>query len=481
MSREIIPIILCGGSGTRLWPLSRELYPKQFLSLTGDNSLLQKTVLRVSGAQGMESPLMICNEEHRFLVAQQLEECGISPLSILLEPCVRSTAPAVALGAIKILQQNENAIVVVLSSDHVISSEQRFVDVLQSAVALAENDHLVTFGVKPTGPEICYGYIKKGDEINSGLNQVEGYKVNEFVEKPGLETARQYLQSRDYYWNSGMFVFKAINYLEELGKYRPDILIACQQAMAGESHDADFTRIDRSAFEKCPTDSIDYAVMEKTDTSAMVILDTGWSDVGSWSSLWDVQGKTSENNVTVGDVIVEKVRNSYIHSEHRLVAAVGVENLIIVETADAVLVADKEKSQEVKKIVDQLKSNGREEQVSHKKVFRPWGFYESLDAGEKFRVKRICVNPGASLSLQLHRHRAEHWVVVAGVAKVNNGDKEFLLKENESTYIPIGVKHRLENPGEIALEIIEVQSGAYLSEDDIVRFEDIYGRSDRFT
>lgn len=469
---QVVPVILCGGAGTRLWPMSRELYPKQFLSLVDDMSLLQNTLKRVAKYKNIVSPLVVCNEDHRFLVAQQIHELDISPRSIMLEPIARNTAPAITIAALKLLNQGADQIMAVFPSDHVITDETTFLDGLEKAAALARKGYLVTFGVTPGSPEIGYGYMEKGKSIETG------YQVKAFVEKPDVETARKYLDSGDYYWNSGMFVFTAKNYVEELEKHRPDILSACRKAIEGESEDADFSRVDGNAFKECPSDSIDYAVMEKTKRSAMVVLDVGWSDVGSWGSLWEIQDKTPENNVTKGDVIVEGVTNSYLHAEHRLISVVGLDNLVVVETADAVMIAARERSQEVKQIVQQLRSCDREERMTHRKVFRPWGYYESLDMGEKFQVKRICVNPGASLSLQMHHHRAEHWVVVAGVARVTNGDTEFLLQENESTYIPIETKHRLENPGEIPLEIIEIQSGDYLGEDDIVRFEDNYGRSE---
>jgi len=466
---KIVPVILCGGSGTRLWPLSRELYPKQLLPLIDDKSLLQNTVLRLKDYKDATDPILVCNEEHRFLVAEQLREIDTRPATIILEPIGRNTAPAVALGANMALTADD-AILVVLPSDHVIPDNKAFHEALDRAITLAEDDHLVTFGVTPTRPETGYGYIKAGAAENAGN------KVEAFVEKPDQATAEQYLASGDYYWNSGMFVFKASQYLTELVKQRQDIASAVENSFRSVSHDDVFTRVGEQDFTNCPKESIDYAVMESTDKAAMVPLTAGWSDIGSWDALWEVSDKDENQNAIVGDVITENVNNSYIRAEHRLVSVVGIDDLIIVETADAILITSQSESQNVKKIVTNLQSCERQERLTNLKVFRPWGYYESTDNGKSHQVKHIEVNPGASLSLQKHHHRAEHWIVVQGTAIVTRGDEVFQLSENESTYIPIGTVHRLENPGKTPLKIIEVQSGSNLGEDDIVRLEDNYGR-----
>jgi mannose-1-phosphate guanylyltransferase/mannose-6-phosphate isomerase len=464
---NVVPIILCGGAGTRLWPLSRELYPKQLLPLVDDNSLLQNTILRLK--KGTQDPVLICNEEHRFLVAEQLREIGLDQATIMLEPEGRNTAPAVALGAHQVLADGD-AVLLVLPSDHVIPDNAAFLKALADAVALAEQDYLVTFGVTPTRAETGYGYINAGDSVGAGQ------QVAAFVEKPDLATAEKYVASGNYFWNSGMFVFKASNYLAELARQRSDIADAVETSFQGVSKDDVFTRVDQSAFAACPKESIDYAVMENTVKAAMVPLDAGWSDIGSWDALWAVSQKDEAHNTLVGDVIVEDVNNSYVRAEHRLVSVVGVDDLVVVETADAVLVTTQNQAQHVKKIVTSLQSSEREERMTHRKVFRPWGNYEGIDNGDRYQVKRIVVQPGASLSLQKHHHRAEHWIVVRGTAQVTRGEEVFQLAENESTYIPIGTVHRLENPGRIPLEMIEVQSGSYLGEDDIVRLDDNYGR-----
>ena len=466
---KIVPVILCGGAGTRLWPLSRELYPKQLLPLIDDKSLLQNTVLRLKDYKDATDPILVCNEEHRFLVAEQLREIDTRPATIILEPIGRNTAPVVALGA-HVALTTDDAILVVLPSDHLIPDNNALHEALDRAITLAEEDHLVTFGVTPTRPETGYGYIKAGAAENTGN------KVEAFVEKPDLATAEQYVSSGDYYWNSGMFVFKASQYLTELVKQRQDIASAVEKSFKSVSHDDLFTRVGEQDFTNCPKESIDYAVMEGTDNAAMVPLTAGWSDIGSWNALWEVSDKDENQNTIVGDVITENVNNSYIRAEHRLVSVVGIDDLIIVETADAILITSQSESQNVKKIVTSLQSCDRQERLTHRKVFRPWGYYESIDNGKSHQVKHIEVKPGASLSLQKHHHRAEHWIVVQGTAIVTLGDEVFQLSENESTYIPIGTVHRLENPGKIPLEIIEVQSGSYLGEDDIVRLEDNYGR-----
>ncbi len=463
------PVILSGGSGTRLWPLSRGAYPKQFLPLTSDNTMLQETLLRLNGINGMGSPLVICNEEHRFMVAEQLREIETNPQAIILEPMGRNTAPAVALAALAV---EADETLLILPADHVIESISTFQSAVTQAVAEAEKGHLVTFGIVPTGPETGYGYIQAAKVGEQGA----ACKVNRFVEKPDEQTAREYLQSGDYYWNSGMFVFKASRYLEELEKFNPEMLAACRDAYQKATTDLDFTRVDRAAFESCPSDSIDYAVMEKTDSAVVIPLDAGWNDVGSWSALWDVSAKDGQGNAVKGDVLIHDTSNSYIYSDQRLVATVGVDDLVIIETADAVMVAPRNRVQEVKEIVSQLKAKERSESDQHRKVYRPWGYYDSIDNGERHQAKRIVVKPGAKLSLQMHHHRAEHWIVVKGTALVTRGEEQIIVSENESTYIPLGTIHSLENKGVIPLEMIEVQSGSYLGEDDIVRFEDKYGR-----
>ena len=468
----ILPVIMAGGTGSRLWPLSRELYPKQFLTVTGELSMLQQTAARLSGIEH-QAPLLICNEEHRFIAAEQLRLGGFNNSGIILEPVGRNTAPAIALAALQALKnakQDEDPILLVLAADHLIENTLAFQASVTKALPFAQDGQLVTFGIVPTMPETGYGYIKAGEQ------QGNGFSVEQFVEKPDLATARDYLASGDYYWNSGMFLFKASRYLEELKKYSPEILFACEKSMAITTPDLDFVRLDKEAFHCCPDDSVDYAVMEKTVSAIVIPMDAGWSDVGSWSALWEVSVKDENNNVTKGDVMAVNSVNSYLYSENKLIATVGIDNLIVVETKDAILVAHKDQVQDVKSIVNHLKKSGRTEHHIHREVYRPWGKYDSLDFGVRYQVKRITVKPGAKLSIQMHHHRAEHWIVVSGTAKVTNGDKTILLTENESTYIPIGQVHALENPGVLPLELIEVQSGSYLGEDDIVRFEDRYGR-----
>jgi len=467
---KVIPVILCGGAGTRLWPLSRELYPKQLLALVDDYSLLQNTVTRCAGHPDVTAPMLVCNEEHRFLVAEQLREIEVEASHIILEPEGRNTAPAVALAAHEAMKTDDDAILVVLPSDHVIQKTALFLEALTTAIGLAKDDALVTFGVVPDKPETGYGYIKKG--VATGA----AFKVDKFVEKPDVATASEFLQSGLYCWNSGMFVFKASAYLKELTAQTPRIAEAMAKATANASADLDFTRVNAAAFKSSPSDSIDYAVMEHTNDALVVPLDAGWSDIGSWDALWQISEKDEHNNTLVGDAVVHGVEGSLVWSESRLVSVVGLKDVIVVETADAVMVASQDQAQDVKSIVNQLKSSGRIERTFHQKVYRPWGYYEGLDAGSAFQVKRLGVNPGASLSLQLHHHRAEHWVVVSGVATVTVGEKVFDLNPNESCYIPLETRHRLQNLTEEPLEIIEVQSGSYLGEDDIVRFEDNYGR-----
>jgi len=476
-ANKLIPVIMCGGSGTRLWPLSRAQFPKQFLPLVNDTSMLQDTLARLPSQH--QAPVFICNEDHRFLVAEQVKQVQCDNATILLEPKGRNTAPAVALAALNALTDSEDALLLVLAADHVIKDTEKFHQAVSVATVAASQGKLVTFGIVPTHAETGYGYIKKGKKQEKQQDhQVENdtYQVAKFVEKPNAETAQGYLDSGDYLWNSGMFLFKASRYLKELEKFRPDILSACRASMAKAEKDLDFTRPDREAFLHCADESIDYAVMEKTEDGVVVPLDAGWSDVGSYSALWEVCQQDEHHNVIKGDVIAHDTSNSYIHSENKLIATLGVDNLVIIDTPDAVLIANKDKVQNVKDIVNELKAKQRTESTIHREVYRPWGKYDSVDNGERFQVKRITVNPGAKLSVQMHHHRAEHWIIVSGTAKITLDEKTFLLSENQSTYIPIGVVHALENPGKLPLEMIEVQSGSYLGEDDIVRFEDRYGR-----
>ena len=470
----IVPVILCGGSGSRLWPLSRESYPKQFLPLLDKQTLLQNTMLRVATIKDIAPPLVICNEEHRFMVAEQLRVLNITPAAVILEPVGRNTAPATAVAALHALAQDAGAdpLLLVLPADHVIADAEQFRQAIEQVAPYAEAGKLITFGIVPEAPEIGYGYIKAGAP-EGGV-----YRVERFVEKPDASAAQTYVNSGAYYWNSGMFMFRAARFLEELERFAPEIARACRKAQAVERADLDFLRLDRAAFEACPSDSIDYAVMEKTAYAVVKPLDVGWNDIGAWSALWAVGRRDEHGNVLDGDVLTVATRNSYVRTESRLVATVGVDDLVVVETPDAVLVAHKDRVQEVKTIVNRLKAERREEARSHRKVYRPWGAYDCIDNEERFQVKRITVKPGASLSLQMHHHRAEHWTVVHGTARVTRGDETFLLTENQSAYIPIGTRHRLENPGKIPLELIEVQSGSYLGEDDIIRFDDIYGRQD---
>tara|TARA_B110000259_G_C13988505_1_gene391462 strand:- start:73 stop:1479 length:1407 start_codon:yes stop_codon:yes gene_type:complete len=463
----ICAVIMAGGSGTRLWPLSRAAHPKQFLALHGDDTMLQSTVKRLEGLN-VESSITICNEEHRFFVAEQLRE--IDKLgSIILEPVGRNTAPAIALAALS-SKNDDDSLLLVLAADHVIQDEAAFTKAVIDAIPLAESGKLVTFGIVAHEPNTGYGYIKRGTP------QGIGFAVDKFVEKPSIGVAIEYLESGDYFWNSGMFLFKASRYLEELQKHSSDIYDACQLSMKGVLKDNDFLRVNKSAFDACPSDSIDYAVMEKTDDAVVVLMDAGWSDIGSWSSLWGISEKDSKGNAVAGDVILHDSNNSYIRTDGKLVAAIGVDDLVIVSTKDVLVVAHKDSVQDVKAVAQQLKAKSRTEWEYHREVYRPWGKYDSIDSGDRYQAKRITVKPGAKLSVQMHHHRAEHWVVVSGTAKVTNGAKTFMLSENESTYIPLGVIHALENPGKVPLEIIEIQSGAYLGEDDIVRFDDIYGR-----
>ena len=471
---KIYPVILSGGAGTRLWPLSRAVLPKQLLPLVTDKTMLQDTVLRVASWPELQPPLLVCGNEHRFLAAEQLREIGVTPLGILLEPVGRNTAPAVAAAAHYLRAIDPDAVMLVLPADHVIDKPAVFAQAVAHASALVAEGKLATFGIVPQGPETGYGYIRRG-ALAAGSEQC--YEVAQFVEKPDRETAQGFVDDGGYYWNSGMFLFRADRYLSELGEFAPAILSASELAVKQGYRDLDFCRLDEAAFSASPSDSIDYAVMERTSAAVVVPADIGWSDVGSWSALWQVQRGDGDGNVQRGDVYLDGVSNSLVRAESRIVAVVGVSDLIVVETPDAVLVAHKDQVQRVKQVVDHLKSKERTEHLHHTKVYRPWGYYEGIDAGDRFQVKRITVKPGEKLSLQMHHHRAEHWVVVSGTARVTCGEKVSLLSENESTYIPIGMNHRLENPGKVPLHIIEVQSGSYLGEDDIVRFEDIYQRA----
>ena len=462
---KIKAVIMAGGFGTRLWPLSRATHPKQFLALNGDETMLQATVNRLSGLN-IESSFTLCNEEHRFLVAEQLRQ--IDKLnSIILEPESRNTAPALALAA---LLSNENDLLLVLAADHVIENKESFVQTIEAATPFAESGRLVTFGIVPTSPHTGYGYIKKNQKVGVGFN------VEKFVEKPDIKLAQKYFNSGDYYWNSGMFLVKAGLYLNELSRFCPEIFEICQSAVAERQNDLGFIRINKDRFLECPNKSIDYAVMEKTNNAFVVPLDVGWNDIGSWSSLWDISKKDFNGNAIYGDVLLNNTHNSYIRSESMLVAAIGLDNLVIVATKDVIMVAHKNSVDDVKIITKDLERDARSEWALNREVFRPWGKFDAIDSGKRYQVKRITVKPGAKLSVQMHHHRAEHWVIVSGTARVTKGNKSFLLSENESTYIPVGVVHALENPGKVELELIEIQSGIYLGEDDIVRFEDRYGR-----
>ncbi|MGZ8240506.1 MAG: mannose-1-phosphate guanylyltransferase/mannose-6-phosphate isomerase [Methylobacter sp.] len=465
----MIPVILSGGSGTRLWPLSRGQYPKQFLPLVSDHTMVQETLLRLAGLVGLKSPIAVCNEDHRFMMAEQLWEIGAKPTAIILEPVGKNTAPAVAMAALS--AEFPDDVLLVLPADHVISDIEAFHKAIVEAEILAGQGFLVTFGIVPTEPETGYGYIKR-----DSLQQGAAFNVAAFVEKPNLDTATQYLQTGNYFWNSGMFAFTAGSFLKELEKFNPKMLAICEKALKAAKVDLDFVRLDKEIFSSAPSDSIDYAVMEKTDKAVVIPLDAGWNDVGSWSALWDVTDKDPLGNAISGDVLTVDTENSFIYAENKLVAVIGVHDLVVVETKDAVMIASKDRVQEVKQIVTRLKELKRREADIHRKAYRPWGHYDSVDSGDRHQTKRIVVKPGAKLSLQKHHHRAEHWVVVKGTALVTKADEKILLSENESIYIPLGTVHCLENPGVIPLEIVEVQSGSYLGEDDIVRFDDKYGR-----
>ena len=473
----IVPVILSGGVGSRLWPLSREYLPKQLMPIMGGkHSLFQETMLRLSGIHGVAPPIVVCNENHRFMAAVQMQALNLPYSDILLEPVGRNTCPAITVGALAASRDGEDPALLVLPADHIISDAALFASAVQLGAKLAESGNIITFGIVPDRAETGYGYIKKGARLTEADENGAAYSVSAFTEKPDSEKARYFVDSGEYLWNSGMFMFRASAYLQELERHSPEVLKLCRESFDGAHRDLDFTRLGDESFASCPNISIDYAVMEKTSKAVVIPLSVGWSDVGSWLSLHEVSKKDQNQNAITGDVITEDARNCYIHSENRLVAALGIENLIIVETKDAVLVSSLERSQDVKLIVENLKKNMREEVLVHPRTYRPWGSFESIDFGERFKVKRLTVNPGATLSLQMHYHRAEHWVVVRGTARITRGEEVSFLNEDESTYIPHNTKHRLENPGKIPLELIEVQSGSYLGEDDISRFDDVYGR-----
>ena len=485
----LVPVILCGGTGTRLWPLSRATYPKQYWPLagSGEETLLQQTQLRLNGLEGLAPPLLICNEDHRFIVAEQMRQIGVDPAAIVLEPMGRNTAPAVAVAALRASADGEDPLLLVLAADHVIRDAERFRATVDAGRAAAEAGKLVTFGIVPTAPETGYGYIEAAEPLSLLAGEVAGgdadaigtpVAIQRFVEKPDRATAEQFLASGRFTWNSGMFLLRASAILAELERHAPQVVSACRSALELEAADLDFVRLEREAFAHCPNVAIDVAVMEKTDRGAVLPLDAGWSDVGSWSALWETADQDAQGNVLRGRVISEDSRNCYLRSEHRLVVGLGVENLVVVETDDVVLVAQRDRAQDVKTIVGLLERSGAPESKAHRRIYRPWGSYDGITEGDRWQVKKIVVNPGACLSLQMHHHRAEHWIVVKGTALVEKEGVQELVGENQSTYIPLGARHRLSNPGKIPVELIEVQSGPYLGEDDIVRFEDRYGRSD---
>ncbi len=469
----LLPVIMAGGTGSRLWPMSRELYPKQFLRLYGQRSMLQETVLRLDDVDARE-PVVICNQEHRFLVAEQLRQINKLSHNIILEPVGRNTAPAIALATLSAIENGDDPILLVLAADHIINNKLAFHQAIKSAFKFALQGRLVTFGIVPTGPETGYGYIHRGQEET--LDEQIAYQVSRFVEKPNKETAESYIASGEYYWNSGMFMFRAKKYLEELEKFRPDILDACKAAIQGCEESDEFIKVDRDLFIACPDESVDYAVMEKTTDAVVVGLDADWSDVGSWSALWEVSPKDDKGNVLTGDTFLHNANNCYINMDEKLIAAIGVDDLVIINTKDAVLVVNKDQVQDVKKVVEYLKANHRSEYKRHREIYRPWGRCDVVVQTERFNVNRITVKPGAAFSMQMHHHRTEHWVILSGTGEVTIKDQKFLLTENQSTFIPIGAQHRLENPGKIPLELLEIQSGSYLGDDDIIRIKDQYGR-----
>ena len=468
---KITPIILSGGSGTRLWPLSREEYPKQYLSLAGDNTMLQETILRINTLENIADPIIICNTDHRFVVAEQCQQIGIKNPTILLEPVGRNTAPAIAAAAIQSLKDSDNSTLLVLSADHVIKDIDAFHKAIKIANQQAQSGKIAIFGIVPTYANVGYGYIKSSKDNNNGA-----HKVEEFVEKPDRKTAELYLETGSYLWNSGMFMFQARSFIDELTIHAPDIVMSINYAVNNATQDLDFIRLEKQAFEASPTDSIDYALIEKSDNVVVVPLDANWSDVGSWSTLYDIGVKNSSGNILKGDVIAKETTNTYIYASNHLITTFGVDNLVVVDTPDVTFIASRDKVHGVKSIVQFLQKKGRSEASSNRKVYRPWGWYDSIESGKNFQVKRLHVKPGAKLSLQMHHKRAEHWVVVSGTAYVTNGKETLTLNKGESTYIPLGVTHAIENQTKEPLEIIEVQSGVYLGEDDIIRFEDIYGR-----
>ena len=475
-SPKIIPLILCGGTGKRLWPLSRQSFPKQFLNLLSEKeySLFQDTYLRVAGINNIQKPILLCNEEHRFIVAEQIREINIEPQSIILEPFGRNTAPAIALGALKALEVEEDPILLILSSDHVIKDEENFKVVIQSASKKVMEGKLITFGIVPTNPETGYGYIESEEILN--VEKSLGSSIKAFYEKPNIINAKKYIKNKCFYWNTGIFLFKAKSILNSLEKHTPEIVDLCRNSLKESNLDLDFQRINKKHFQTCPNVSIDVAVMEKTDKGYVYPLKAGWSDLGDWNSIWENSEKDKNGNTLKGKVIIKDSKNCYVRTENSLIAGIGIDNLIIVDTGDAILIADKNKAQDVKLLLNELEIKGIKESFQHKKIYRPWGFYISLEEGPRWQIKLISVKPGASLSLQMHHHRSEHWIIVSGTAKVEIDSKEMLLNENESTYIPICTQHRLSNPGKIQLELIEVQSGSYLGEDDIKRYEDAYDR-----
>ena len=473
---NIVPVILLGGSGTRLWPVSRKNHPKQFLNLMGDQTLLQATLSRLDGLDNLDSSIVICNETHRFTAAEQLAEMNRELGDIILEPVGRNTAPAVAISAIRALEKHDDALLLVLPADHVIQDTAAFQKAINVAISAAKKNSLVTLGIVPDKPETGYGYIKCGEAISKASSGNPLYKVEKFVEKPNKEKADSYIKSGDYFWNSGMFLFKASVFLKELEEFQPEILASCKRSLEKSEHDLDFIRLNKEAFEHCPSDSIDYAIMEKTNNAVTVPLDAGWNDIGSWDALWEIEQKDSQGNVLNGDVLTHSSHNCLVKAENKLVTLVGVDNLVVIETKDAILVSAKDKVQDVKAIVEQLCADNRSEAALHREVYRPWGKYDGVDLGDRFQVKRITVKPGESTSMQMHHHRSEHWIIVSGVAEVTCGDKVFLCTENQAAYIPQGSKHRIANPGKLPMEMIEVQTGSYLGEDDIVRYEDQYGR-----
>ena len=487
---KLHPVIFAGGSGTRLWPLSREFFPKPFLSITGLHTMLQETILRLDGIEGIVQPIVVCNEEHRFLVAEQARQIDRMPESVILEPVGRNTAPAMTLAALALqsrAQDDEDPLILGFHADHAIADVAAFRSAVETAAKLAKNDCIATLGAPPDSPHTGYGYIRKGEELAVDRDTANraAYELAEFVEKPDKPTAKRMLETGKYLWNSGMFFMRASVWIEELERFRPDIVEACRQAYDNGAEDGIFYRPDAETFAACPADTIDYAVMERVTApdydghrrAVVVPLDAGWSDLGSWAAIMDISDKDADGNVIKGDVYAHETRNSMIHGQRRLVSVVGLEDIIVVDTADAVLIADRNKVEDVKALVDDLKRDERDERENHRRVHRPWGWYEVVDFGPRFQVKQITVNPGAALSLQMHHHRAEHWVVVSGTAKVTKAGEQFLLHENQAAYVQIGERHRLENPGAIPLKIIEVQTGSYLGEDDIVRFEDRYNRS----